>query len=68
MSGSKDNRKTDRRSFLKFAGVGGVATGAAALASSLGSAEAAGLDEEQRGDAGYKETAHVKTFYDTARF
>lgn len=68
MSGSKGDRNTDRRSFLKFAGIGGVATGAAALASPLSSAEAAGLEEVQRGDAGYKETAHVKTFYDTARF
>ncbi|MER0237041.1 twin-arginine translocation signal domain-containing protein [Fulvimarina sp. MAC8] len=68
MSGSKKDGATNRRSFLKFAGVGGVATGAAALASTVGSAGAADLEEEQRGDAGYKETAHVKTFYDSARF
>ncbi|EAU40797.1 hypothetical protein FP2506_17954 [Fulvimarina pelagi HTCC2506] len=67
MSESKKDGVTNRRSFLKFAGIGGVATGAVALASSVGTAEAAAEDEPRDG-AGYKETAHVKSFYDTARF
>jgi hypothetical protein len=56
-------RSSARRNFLKLIGLGGVA-GAAAVATggppSPAQAEAAG--------AGYRETPHVKQYYDTAKF
>ena len=55
----------DRRSFLKLAGVGAVA-GGAALVSGRHSAEAA--DAPSSDGQSYKETEHVKTYYDLARF
>ena len=61
----RDNRAVaDRRGFLKLAGLGTVAGGAALVAS-----ETVEADEAKTG-AGklYRETEHVKTFYDTARF
>jgi len=55
----------DRRDFLKLAGVGAVAGGAAALgASKKAKAEAA----ERPATRGYRETDHVRKFYRTARF
>ena len=61
-----EQARTDRRGFLRLAGFGAVAGGAALVASSDESeAAAAALPEDA---AGYRETAHVKTFYDTARF
>lgn len=55
--------EADRRSFLKLAGLGAVA-GSATLVAGEAQAEAP-LSETA---AGYRETEHVKTFYDTARF
>ncbi|WP_428696631.1 twin-arginine translocation signal domain-containing protein [Stappia sp.] len=55
--------EADRRSFLKLAGLGAVA-GSATLVT--GEAQAAAPVSETA--AGYRETEHVKTFYDTARF
>ncbi len=57
--------KTDRRGVLKFAGLGTVASGAAIV--SGGSAQAEEIDTVS-GDARYKETDHVQTFYQSARF
>ena len=55
--------QTDRRSFLKLAGLGSVA-GGAALVSGSDKAEAASAPA----GSGYRETDHVKTFYQSARF
>jgi len=55
-----------RRDFLKAAGFGGVA-GAAAAVTGLSTAEAATLDEGAR-DGAYRETAHVRKYYELARF
>lgn len=61
----RDNRAVaDRRGFLKLAGLGTVAGGAALVAS--GEAEAGEAKDKSSGL--YRETEHVKTFYDTARF
>ena len=57
--------KADRRGFLKFAGIGAIASGAALVAGKKLEAAEPSIDE---GDAGYKETKHVKAFYDSARF
>lgn len=61
-----DKRKdpTRRRDFLKLVGLGGVA-GAAAVA---GAGNAAKASEKPLPETGYRETAHVKKFYETARF
>ena len=57
---------TSRRDFLKAAGVTGAAAGAAAVTLSGTKAEAATPDDGQK--AGYRETEHVKTYYELARF
>ena len=59
-----DKGGTDRRDFLKLAGLGSVAGGAALVA---GGREAEAADKSGSG-RGYRETAHVKTYYDLARF
>ena len=64
MSGSKSDTKPGRRNFLKLAGVATV-TGGAALAVGGNEAEAS---VEQTSEQGYRETEHVRTYYDSARF
>ncbi len=65
MADKKEGAKTSRRGFLKFAGLGSVASGAALVAGKPAEAEA--TTNSAKG-AGYRETEHVKTFYKTARF
>lgn len=65
MSRKNDRTATDRRGFLKFAGFGSVA-GAAALLFKSDKAEAAEVGPDGR--LGYRETEHVRTFYESARF
>jgi len=55
---------TGRRDFLKLAGLGTLA-GGAALATTGEKAEAAETGEK---GAGYRETDHVRTYYKLARF
>ena len=54
---------TDRRSFLKLAGVG--AAGAVAVAAG---AQSASAEAPQDGDAVYRETDHVRKVYELSRF
>jgi len=54
----------DRRDFLKMAGLGTVAGGAAIA--TAGSAQSTELEETQ--GSGYRETGHVKTFYELSKF
>ncbi len=56
----------DRRSFLKLAGAGVVGTGAAA-ASAVVPAQAATQSDTNSSD-GYRETDHVKRYYELAKF
>ncbi len=65
MKQSQDRAVSDRRSFLKLAGLGTVA-GGAALVAGKGVAEA-GMAADDK-DRLYRETDHVKTYYDLARF
>ena len=58
--------KSDRRDFLKLAGVGAVAGGAAALGGTKKAQAAAAADAPSGG--GYRETEHVRKFYRSARF
>ena len=64
MSEKDEHAVADRRGFLKLAGLGTVAGGAALVAG-----EAAEADEakETTGKL-YRETEHIRTFYQTARF
>ena len=57
--------KTDRRGFLKFAGIGTVGGGVALVSSRQVVADEATVEGTA---GGYSETEHVKTFYNTARF
>ena len=56
----------DRGGFLKMVGIGGVAGGIAAAtgAATAGAAPA----ETAQTEGGYRETAHVRTYYDLAKF
>jgi hypothetical protein len=65
MASQKDRTETDRRGFLKLAGLGTVA-GGVALVAGEGTAKAATAKSSK--GLGYRETEHVKTFYETARF
>lgn len=65
MKTRKDTQQVARRDLLKMAGLGGVA-GAAAIATSAGKAEAA-TEADVKG-SGYRETEHVRTYYDLAKF
>lgn len=65
MTSKSDEVKTDRRGFLKLAGLGGVASGASILAAQP--VQAAETVSGVTG-AGYSETDHVKAFYKTAKF
>ncbi|HDZ75487.1 MAG TPA: twin-arginine translocation signal domain-containing protein [Aurantimonas coralicida] len=65
MSAKDKDARTDRRAFLKFAGLGTVATGAALVTGGQAEAEVA---DAKSAAPGYRETDHVKTFYQTARF
>lgn len=65
MAQDKERQVTDRRSFLKLASVGTVATGVAAIA---GQSAPATAEEIARDDGRYAETAHVRRYYDLAKF
>ena len=64
MAKNETDKGTDRRSFLKLAGLGTVAGGAALVAGDK-TADAA---TETKSQSGYRETDHVKTYYELARF
>jgi len=64
MKDRKDDQTVSaRRDFLKLSTLGVAAAGAAAAIAPAKPAEAA----EPEG-SGYRETAHVRTYYETARF
>lgn len=66
MTKDKEQGRAKRRDFLKLLGLGGVATATVAVA---GDAPEAKASEAGPADArGYRETEHVKKFYETARF
>ncbi len=65
MKTREDSQKVARRDLLKLAGLGGV-SGAALLATSGGKAEASA--EAGRKHSGYRETEHVRTYYELAKF
>ncbi|WP_157014748.1 twin-arginine translocation signal domain-containing protein [Mesorhizobium xinjiangense] len=64
MTSKADEAKTDRRSFLKLAGLGSVAGGAALVTGEKGEAAEAKTGTD---GAGYKETDHIQAYYKSAR-
>jgi hypothetical protein len=54
-----------RRSFLKLGGLGAVAAGVSGTATRVAAAAAPG---EPAAAEGYRETEHVKKYYELARF
>ena len=56
-----DVATSDRREFLKLASLGALAGGAASVVPDRAAAEPVT-------PGGYKESSHVKTYYDLARF
>ncbi len=65
MKRTRESQKVGRRDVLRLAGLGGVA-GAAAVAGAAGKSEAA-QEVESKG-SGYRETEHVRTYYELAKF
>ena len=67
MSEKKKEAALGRRDFFKKAGLGAGAVGAAAVGLAASETKAA---EPKRGAGGrgYQETAHVKKYYELARF
>jgi len=65
MEEKTDGVRTDRRGFLRIAGLGTLAGGAAlATGAATETAGAETLTPEQ----GYRETAHIQAYYESARF
>jgi hypothetical protein len=67
MSKKQDIKSTDRRDFIKKAGLGVGAVGVAAVSLTSTDAQAA-TGTGRPASKGYRETDHVKQFYATARF
>ena len=65
MKTRKEKQQVARRDLLKIAGLGGVA-GAAAVVTSAGKAEAATKVDVK--SSGYRETEHVRKYYELAKF
>jgi nitrous oxide reductase len=70
-TGSMNNykkSKLSRRNFLLAAGVGGAATAAAIAGRALTQEERkAAVSNDKRGGKGYQDTAHVRSYYNTAK-
>ncbi len=68
MSKKKEKASVGRRDFFRKAGLGVGAAGAAAVGLSAKQSAAAEPAESAPGSAGYRETAHVKKYYELSRF
>ncbi|WP_300300229.1 twin-arginine translocation signal domain-containing protein [Ferrovibrio sp.] len=66
MTATDKKDQMDRRNFLRTAGVGAAAAAVATAAGAPGQAEAA-ENAETRKKQRYKETDHVKRYYETNR-
>lgn len=66
MSKQKEAKGTQRREFLRLAGLGTLAGAAVAASGTPKTAEAAAA--ETKTGTGYHETEHVKKAYDLSRF
>ena len=68
MSEKKQAGTIGRRDFFRKAGLGAGAAGAVAVALSRTPAKAAVAGGKASGGKGYRETDHVKKYYELARF
>jgi len=68
MSKKKEETSVGRRDFFRKAGLGVGAAGAAAVGLAAERGAAAEPAEPAPGSAGYRETAHVKKYYELSRF
>jgi hypothetical protein len=68
MSKKKEEASVGRRDFFRKAGLGVGAAGAAAVGLSAKQGKAAEPAKSVPGAAGYRETAHVKKYYELSRF
>jgi hypothetical protein len=66
--GKKETAAINRRDFFRKASLGVGVAGAAAAGLSASNAKAAEPDADASKGAGYRETAHVKKFYELSRF
>lgn len=66
MADRKGEVRSDRRDFLRLAGLGATA-GAVAVATGAGTQGAEAAEAHTSG-AGYRETAHIKQYYKLASF
>jgi anaerobic selenocysteine-containing dehydrogenase len=66
MTKETDKKSVPRRDFLKLAGLGSV-VGAAAVAGNGRQADAAS-QKVDRVSSGYRETEHVRKYYELSRF
>ncbi len=62
---SKTRKSLPRRDFLKAAGIAG---GAAGLAAATLTSKSQAAVPEGRKSAGYRETEHVRKYYESARY
>ena len=65
MKEERAQKTAKRRDFLKLAGLGVVSAGAGLA---VASKETEAAEASSAGGADYRETEHVKTYYDLARF
>jgi len=65
---SKDATTIDRRDFFRKITLGAGVAGAAAVGLAASQTKAAEPTRDRTKGAGYRETEHVKRFYDLARF
>ncbi len=68
MKENKGIKSVERRNFMKKAGLGVGAVGAVAVGLPKSSAAAVPGTGANPGKSGYRETEHVKKYYETARF
>ncbi len=68
MKEEKEIKSVERRAFMRKAGIGVGAVGAVAVGLSKTSAAAATGTGAKPGESGYRETEHIKKYYETARF
>jgi hypothetical protein len=65
MTEKRDRAIADRRGFLKLAGASAVAGGVALVS---GSEQAEASTAAEKSDGLYKQTDHIRTYYELARF
>ncbi|WP_415901208.1 twin-arginine translocation pathway signal [Neptuniibacter sp. QD29_5] len=63
----QEKPNTGRRGFLKKLGLAGTAAGAVAVAGTAQAKVTTAESGEKQEGSGYKETEHVRSFYETCR-